>query len=263
MTTEDLLLIWEPDEHGEFVPLSYSFVLGRIEAFQPDDDCAALFRRLRDSGWIEILPNGEWTLTKQGRDARPKSSSRVTVAKSESNADREAAWRKFRRLCDYYADCVLQQEVEAEYLFDNQFNTRFLLPSLPFGWTRTDTPFPISVTQEQSVSDLEALNPEFDAFICGSDQIWAPSSYNPHYFLDYVREPEKMIAYAPSIGLPQISDENVSNRIKYFTSRFTHISTRERQGSEIIGKLLGRTVETVVDPTLLLSKEDFRLPVVL
>lgn len=149
MKTEDLLLIWEPDEKGRFVPLSHSFVLGKIEAFRPDDDSATLFRNLRESGWIEILPNGEWALTKQGLSARPGSSSVGIAVSTESDADREAAWRKFRRLCDYYSDCVLQQEQEAEYLFDNQFNTRFFLPALPFGWTKAEAPFAVSATQEQ------------------------------------------------------------------------------------------------------------------
>ena len=43
-------------------------------------------------------------------------------------------------------------------------------------------------------TDLERLNEEFDAFLCGSDQIWAPICYNARYFLDFVHDPRKKIA---------------------------------------------------------------------
>ena len=107
------------------------------------------------------------------------------------------------------------------------------------------------------MSDLESLNSEFGAFICGSDQIWSPNVYNPHYFLDFVRDPKKMIAYAPSVGLPRIDDENVKTRMQELTSRFIYLSTRETQGSRIISQLINRSVETVLDPTLLLTKEEW------
>ena len=107
------------------------------------------------------------------------------------------------------------------------------------------------------MSDLESLNSEFDAFICGSDQIWSPNGYNPHYFLDFVMESEKMIAYAPSVGLPRINDKNVKTRMMELTSRFNHLSTREKQGSQIISQLINRAVETVLDPTLLLTGEEW------
>ena len=48
--------------------------------------------------------------------------------------------------------------------------------------------------------ELADLNDRFDAFICGSDQIWSPLGFDENYFLSYVRNSNKMIAYAPSIG---------------------------------------------------------------
>lgn len=109
----------------------------------------------------------------------------------------------------------------------------------------------------QLMSELESLNNEFDAFICGSDQIWAPSVFNTHYYLDFVFEDNKKIAYAPSVGLPQIDDENVRHLIKKYASKFSSISTREEQGSRIISEIIGRDVETVIDPTLLLTSKEW------
>lgn len=109
----------------------------------------------------------------------------------------------------------------------------------------------------QLMSELESLNDEFDAFICGSDQIWAPSVFNTHYYLDFVLEDNKKIAYAPSVGLTQIDDENVRHQIKKYASKFSSISTREEQGSRIISEIIGRDVETVIDPTLLLTSKEW------
>lgn len=109
----------------------------------------------------------------------------------------------------------------------------------------------------QLMSELEGLNDEFDAFICGSDQIWAPSVFNAHFYLDFVLDDHKKIAYAPSVGLPRIDDENVRQQIKKYASKFNSISTREEQGSRLISDIIGREVETVIDPTLLLTGKEW------
>ena len=41
-----------------------------------------------------------------------------------------------------------------------------------------------------SYSELHMLNNELDAFICGSDQIWAPSCFDDKYFLSFVDNDE-------------------------------------------------------------------------
>ena len=106
-------------------------------------------------------------------------------------------------------------------------------------------------------SDLEKLNLDFDAFLCGSDQIWAPSAFNPRYYLDFVMDSEKILSYAPSVGLNKIEDKYVEKRIAELTSRFKYISTREKTGSQMIGDLIHRQVDTVLDPTFLLDKEEW------
>lgn len=130
--------------------------------------------------------------------------------------------------------------IEREELFE-----RFLTSNLDF-------------TKECIIlPDFESLNNEFDAFVCGSDQIWSPSVFDSHYYLDFVRDTNKMIAYAPSVGLPRISDEIIKERIKELCSRFVHLSTRESSGSKLINDACGKYVKTVLDPTFLLSKSEW------
>lgn len=106
-------------------------------------------------------------------------------------------------------------------------------------------------------SELEALNGKFDCFVCGSDQIWGTAYFKPHYFLDFVYDDSKKIAYAPSIGRPKIDDKRVGQEVARLCSSFAYLSTREESGSKIIHDLTGRDVKTVLDPTLLLYEDDW------
>ena len=104
-------------------------------------------------------------------------------------------------------------------------------------------------------ADLERLNDAFDAFICGSDQIWSPLVFNPKYYLDYVHDPLKKIAYAPSIGVEQIEDRYIKAEITGLLKNFGSLSIREQAGSRLIKELTGREAPVVLDPTLLLPAE--------
>lgn len=106
-------------------------------------------------------------------------------------------------------------------------------------------------------SELEALNGKFDCFVCGSDQIWGTAYFKPHYFLDFVYDDRKKIAYAPSIGTPKVDDKRVGKEVARLCSSFAYLSTREEAGSKIIHDLTDRDVKTVLDPTLLLYKDDW------
>lgn len=109
----------------------------------------------------------------------------------------------------------------------------------------------------RTASELFTLNSEFDAFICGSDQIWAPTVFNSKYFLDFVQQSSKMISYAPSIGLSVIEDMYVRNRMREHISRFNHLSIREEQGRNLIKELCGKEAIVVLDPTLLLTPDEW------
>ena len=61
----------------------------------------------------------------------------------------------------------------------------------------------------RTLSDLELLNDKFDVFISGSDQVWSPLAYDPHYYLNFVRDNAKKIAYASSMGAKEIRDRYI------------------------------------------------------
>ena len=97
---------------------------------------------------------------------------------------------------------------------------------------------------------------KFDAFVCGSDQIWKPGTFwfCAKRYLQFAPE-DKRIGYAPSVGWNRIP-EQYKNNIELWSkwlSSVRYLSTRESIGSSIISKITGRTVSTVLDPTLLLD----------
>lgn len=108
-----------------------------------------------------------------------------------------------------------------------------------------------------TMAELEGLNDRYDTFVCGSDQIWAPSVFDPHYFLDFVGDDRLKVAYAPSVGLPRVDDLDVARQMARLCDRMDALSTREELGSRIVSKLTGREVTTVVDPTLLIPKGEW------
>lgn len=106
-------------------------------------------------------------------------------------------------------------------------------------------------------SQLFALNDSYDYFVCGSDQIWSPLCFDSHYFLDFVQDVKKKIAYAPSIGADEISNPYIREKMASLISRFDKLSVRENSGKRLIKELTGRDVPVVLDPTLLLYSADW------
>lgn len=96
--------------------------------------------------------------------------------------------------------------------------------------------------------------PIADAYICGSDQIWAGDWA---YYLDFAPDEKPKIAYAPSLGGFTGFTPEYEKRMSELLARFSFIGMREQTGVEVCHRL-GRTdAIKVVDPTLLLSREDY------
>lgn len=93
--------------------------------------------------------------------------------------------------------------------------------------------------------------------ICGSDQIWnATNIYiDPIFYLRFAPKC-KRLAYAPSFGKKEVPKYNKKIISKYIED-FNYISVREEQGTKIVKELINRDVISVLDPTLLLSKEQW------
>lgn len=99
---------------------------------------------------------------------------------------------------------------------------------------------------------------EYDVYISGSDQIWNPKLFvfDYSYFLDFVPEGKKKISFASSFGKASFEESYKENCGKLL-NEYSHISVREKSGEAIVKDLCGKEAVTSVDPTLLLTKEDW------
>lgn len=102
----------------------------------------------------------------------------------------------------------------------------------------------------------------FDAYIVGSDQVWRPK-YSPDlmtYFLDFVKENNNVrkIAYAASFGVDdwELTEEE-TRQASELAHLFDLITVRESSGIELVEKHLNWKATNVLDPTMLLNKEDY------
>lgn len=119
----------------------------------------------------------------------------------------------------------------------------------------------LNLTKE--IKNLEELNNKFETFIVGSDQIWRGIWYlkdKEHYFLDFVDNDKKKIAYAASFGVEHWEGtRELTEKIKPLIKRFDHISVREESGIDICKNIFGiNNVVCVLDPTLMISREEYQ-----
>lgn len=101
---------------------------------------------------------------------------------------------------------------------------------------------------------------KYDTYWLGSDQIWNPNityKLRPAYFGNFKRKKDsRCIAYAASIGKEEI-EEKEQEKFKQYLKRIDVISLREESAIACVQKLTDKKVQAVVDPTLLLEKEDW------
>lgn len=97
----------------------------------------------------------------------------------------------------------------------------------------------------------------YDKFICGSDQIWCTTTLyvDPLMYLRFAPK-ENRIAYAPSLGRDYIPNYSKREMKKYIRD-IPDVSVREYVGQKLIRELTGRNVPVVLDPTLLIPREEW------
>ena len=105
--------------------------------------------------------------------------------------------------------------------------------------------------------DIVAKPPSYDIYLTGSDQTWSPKiGFSPFLFLDFAPKDSIIASYAPSLGVSSLSQDESSYLQKHL-AKYKFLSCRESLGSKILENLLKCPVETVLDPTLMISAEEW------
>lgn len=123
----------------------------------------------------------------------------------------------------------------------------------------------IHFTREfSSTKDLSSFQEKekYDGFVVGSDQTWRPclSPDLYHMFCDFLpADSEKLrVAYAASFGVDK-NEFSVAqlDECRPLIKRFKAISVREESGIDLCRNMFDVKAEHVLDPTMLLDKEDY------
>jgi hypothetical protein len=118
------------------------------------------------------------------------------------------------------------------------------------------------ISRQRKLEDMGSLNDRCDMFIVGSDQlwnVWLSRPYKQMYFLDFVDEYRKRIAYGTSFGI-EYSGTGEEKLISGAELRkFDHVSVRDDYSKTACEELFGvENVEKVLDPTLICPIEEYK-----
>ena len=109
-----------------------------------------------------------------------------------------------------------------------------------------------------TIRQLKESPPCADIYMTGSDQVWnsvGNDQINRMYYLDYAPEGKKRIAFAASFGRSSLENWE-KTETKELLEKYDNISMRESSGVEIVTSL-GLNAVNILDPTLLLNKNDW------
>jgi len=114
-----------------------------------------------------------------------------------------------------------------------------------------------SMDELQRLDELET----FDAYVVGSDQVWRAEyarKFLPAYFCTFTDRDVVRISYAASFGNSEwnVSPEELSV-LKAGIARFKKVMVRENSGVDLCKELLGVDADVVLDPTMLLTRDDY------
>lgn len=117
------------------------------------------------------------------------------------------------------------------------------------------------VMSEKTYNNSRDLYPEppiYDIYVTGSDQTWSPKvGLRDSLFLGFAPKGKIKSAYAPSIGVVEYSSDE-ENYVREHLQDYQFVSCREKYGTSILKNLSPVSVETVLDPTLLMRADDWR-----
>lgn len=109
-----------------------------------------------------------------------------------------------------------------------------------------------------TVKEVEKATNDSDILMCGSDQVWNPLGLKKVFMLDFGKKEQKRIAYAASGIIPE-SKFTIKKykELSEVLKNFDYISIREESGVSILNKYANKNIVDVLDPTLLLSANEW------
>lgn len=116
----------------------------------------------------------------------------------------------------------------------------------------------LSGCQYNSPDELQNESLKYDVYITGSDQLWNPRHCggDPAFLLHFAPDEAVKISYAASMCSDSLPSELV-NSYCTLLNRYKYISVRENSSVQVIKNLTGKDAYNVLDPTLLLNRDQW------
>lgn len=116
-----------------------------------------------------------------------------------------------------------------------------------------------SGTRYAFVDELKKNPPAADIYCTGSDQVWGAigsDEIDGAYFLNFAPKGKKKIAYAASFGKTD-TNSSCKEKIRDYLASYDCLTVRENSAVNLINHLGIDTVNQVLDPTLLLDRNEW------
>lgn len=120
-----------------------------------------------------------------------------------------------------------------------------------------------NVVIRNGYTQLHESSKAYDSVLVGSDQLWQPDiAFTNFYTLRFAANGINRISYATSLGVSEYP-RYCWKQAADFWSKINYLSVREEQGKKVIQSIVNIPVKVVVDPTYLLTAEQWqmRIPV--
>lgn len=117
----------------------------------------------------------------------------------------------------------------------------------------------LNLTQRyNSAVELKENITDSDYYMTGSDQVWgklANGQYDTSYFLDFIEDDAKKIAFAASFG-HAVKTEKEQKMFEYNLKKYSQIAVREDSAVKYLEDM-GIVAHQVLDPTLLVTVDEW------
>lgn len=195
----------------------------------------------------------------------------VTIYDSKGNIGNKlqnyAVIKTFNKLGCECTTLATEREVSPKQIFTSTVRywlNKYVLHKSsfnPYNYSRIRNYWAFNKYLNVDYSLVERKNVNFDFYSVGSDQVWNPEFYKydmrrkDYYFLTFAPD-EKKIAFSSSFGIDEIPKEWES-WFEYNLKTFRALSVREEAGAQLVFDLIGKRPEVLVDPTLMLEKDEW------
>ena len=162
-------------------------------------------------------------------------------------------------IIDYRCENIEKKELPS--FFPDSLNPKDIIKFILFNpvKSRKYKQFKLALSEYFQLSDhfdrktIKNATFPYDIYVVGSDILWdlELTNYDFTYFLDFV-EKGKKIAFSTSVGKQWTSED--ADKIKPALLEFDHIAIRESGSAEWMSDYMGRKIETVCDPTMLVER---------